>query len=182
MNAPPDSAPSATSDDALLPVTIDRMVLDSRTQSPIVLLRGRRRDATSEEDVLLPIWIGPFEAFAIAVAVSGEKPPRPLTHDLFASVIHELGAEVEKVVVRRVKEGTFYGELHLDCAGETIVVDARPSDCMALAVRTGAPIFAAAGALEAAVRAIDFLRDEDREKYRAFLESLEPGDFSRYKM
>ena len=94
-----------------------------------------------EEKKVLPISIGPLEAQAIALVLQGEIPPRPLTHDLLKSVCENLGGSMEKVVITDIRENTFYAEIYLQRNGETIVVDSRPSDAIALALRFQAPIF-----------------------------------------
>ncbi|MCR4401234.1 MAG: bifunctional nuclease family protein [Firmicutes bacterium] len=94
----------------------------------------------ADQRVILPIGIGPFEAQSIAIAVQGEEPPRPLTHDLLKTVCEDLGATVEKVVITDAREGVFFAEIHLYQDGKSLVLDSRPSDAVALAVRCGCPI------------------------------------------
>ncbi|HED23956.1 MAG TPA: bifunctional nuclease family protein [Firmicutes bacterium] len=94
-----------------------------------------------EEKKVLPISIGPLEAQAIALVLQGEAPPRPLTHDLLKSVCERLGAAMEKVVITDIRESTFYAEIYFQQNGETLVVDSRPSDAIALALRFEAPIY-----------------------------------------
>jgi len=95
----------------------------------------------TDQRVILPVGIGPFEAQSIALAVQGEEPPRPLTHDLLKMVCDSLGAAVEKVVITDAREGVFYAEVHLQQDGRSLVLDSRPSDAVALAVRCGCPIY-----------------------------------------
>ena len=94
-----------------------------------------------EEKKVLPISIGPLEAQAIALALQGEAPPRPLTHDLMKSVFEKLGGVLEKIIITDIRESTFYAELHLRQNDETLVLDSRPSDAIALALRCDAPIY-----------------------------------------
>jgi len=101
-----------------------------------------------EEKKVLPISIGPLEAQAIALVLQGEKPPRPLTHDLLKSVCEHLGGAMEKVVITDIRENTFYAEIYLQHNGETVVVDSRPSDAIALALRFQSPIFMVAKMVE----------------------------------
>lgn len=162
----------------LIPLEVDRIVLDPRNESPIVVLRGR----DGEAEVALPIWIGPFEAFSIALALEGKSAPRPMTHDLFHEALGRLGSRVERVVIRSLEQETFHAILEIRRDGERIDLDARPSDAIALAVRGKAGIFAAPEVLRAAVRSLDFLSEGQEEKYREYLESLDPKDFSKYKM
>ena len=148
------------------------------TNTPILLLReltGRRR--------VVPIYIGGPEAHAIDLALQGEPTPRPMTHDLFAEVIDGLGAALDRVVVTELKDSTFYAELHLrDGSGGNHVISARPSDAVALAARTGSPIFAEEALIEEAgiqdVEA-DAGGDEEEmiEELRRFLDEVKPEDF-----
>ncbi len=94
-----------------------------------------------EEKKVLPISIGPLEAQAIALVLQGESPPRPLTHDLLKSICENLGGTLEKIVITDIRESTFYAEIYLQHNGETIVVDSRPSDAIALALRFDSPIY-----------------------------------------
>ncbi len=101
-----------------------------------------------EEKKVLPISIGPLEAQAIAIVLQGETPPRPLTHDLLKSVCENLGGEMEKVVITDIKESTFYAEIYFNQNSESLVIDSRPSDAIALALRFEAPIFMATRLIE----------------------------------
>ena len=119
-----------------VPVELSTVGLDGRTGTPIVVLRD------PESGGVLPIWVGVMEAQAIALALHGVVPPRPMTHDLMATLIAELRAEVEEVVVTDLRNNTYFGMVRLKVAGERKIrdVDSRPSDALALALRTGAPI------------------------------------------
>jgi bifunctional DNase/RNase len=119
-----------------VPVELSTVGLDGRTGTPIVVLRD------PESGGVLPIWVGVMEAQAIALALHGVIPPRPMTHDLMASLIAELRAEVDEVLVTDLRNNTYFGMVRLRVAGEkkTRDVDSRPSDALALALRTGAPI------------------------------------------
>ncbi len=101
-----------------------------------------------EEKKVLPISIGPLEAQAIAIVLQGETPPRPLTHDLLKTVCENLGGAMEKIVITDIKESTFYAEVYLNQNSETLVIDSRPSDAIALALRFGAPIYMATRLVE----------------------------------
>ncbi len=146
--------------------------------APIVLLRER-----TGAERLLPIFIGAPEATAIALALDGVVTPRPMTHDLMRDVLAELGVELERVVVTELRDRTFFAELHLVRDGERHVVSSRPSDAIALAVRTGAPIFAADEVIdEAGYSAAEEGEPGDEaedvvEQFREFLDSVEPEDF-----
>jgi bifunctional DNase/RNase len=119
-----------------IPVELSTVGLDGRTGTPIVVLRD------PESGGVLPIWVGVMEAQAIALALHGVVPPRPMTHDLMASLIAELRADVEEVVVTDLRNNTYFGVVRLKVAGEKKIreVDSRPSDALALSLRTGAPI------------------------------------------
>lgn len=127
----------------MIRISVASMSLDERTGSPVVLL------LVPAEEMCLPIWIGPAEAASIALALRGEKYQRPLTHDLTCTIIDGLGARLDKVVVTDQREGTYFGKLYLQRDQELIGIDARPSDCIALALRCDAPIFLAEKVLEA---------------------------------
>jgi len=119
------------------------MSLDENTGNPVVLL------LVPPEEMCLPIWIGPAEAASIALALRGEKYQRPLTHDLACTIIDGLGGRVDKVVITDQREGTYFGKLYLRRDQELVGIDARPSDCIALALRCDAPIFLSETVLEA---------------------------------
>jgi bifunctional DNase/RNase len=142
------------------------------SNQPIVLLREEGGSR------YLPIWIGATEATAIATAIEGVQPPRPLTHDLMRSVIDAVGALATKVVITEMRDSIFFADLTLDVSGEEVNVSSRPSDAIALAVRTGTPVYAAPAVLdEAAV----FFEEEDEEeevaRFREFLEEATVEDF-----
>ncbi len=124
-----------------------------------------------ERDRYLPIWIGPWEANAIAMKLQGQSPERPLTHDLLATVLDELGATVREVVIVDLADDTFHARIMLESGGRPIEVDSRPSDALALAVRTGARIFAAEAVLERAGVVPDHRSADD--------EGVEPIDESK---
>ena len=126
----------------LVEVTVDRLGLDGATKSPVVVLKE------DDGDRALPIWIGPGEASAIHMQMSNITVGRPLTHDLLVSTIRELGGTLTRVVITRVEQNTYFAEMHLTLDGRTVTVDARPSDSIAVALRTGSPIFAEADLLD----------------------------------
>ncbi len=118
-------------------VKVRGLILDPANNSPVVILK----DVASE--AMLPIWIGVFEANAIAMEIEKAVPQRPMTHDLLKNVIAQLGASVERVVITDLIDSTFYAIIVLDVGGEKVIVDSRPSDAIALALRTDSPIFVA---------------------------------------
>jgi bifunctional DNase/RNase len=146
------------------------------TNSPIVLLReanGQRR--------VLPIFIGPVEATAIAFAQNGVVTPRPLTHDLLRDLLTALGVGVDRIVITELRDRTFYAEIEMTNQGAGYKVSSRPSDAIALAARMGTPIFANEAVLDEA--AVTMSDDEDEEeveveRFREFLEGVNPEDFA----
>jgi bifunctional DNase/RNase len=142
------------------------------TNTPIMLLREKGGDR------YLPIWIGTPEATAIAMAHDGIQTKRPLTHDLMASLMEELGATVEGIVVTELRGGTFYADIAVKVGDELHHISSRPSDAVAIAVRANAPLFADKDLLEEAGVHIQDEEDEDEiEKFREFLDRIDPTDF-----
>ena len=140
------------------------------TNQPIVLLKE------TQGDRYLPIWIGPVEATAIAFAQQGMVPARPLTHDLFRDVLEALGVQLKTVNITALRDGIFFADLIFEGGKE---VSARPSDSIALALRTGATIFAAEEILDEAGVAIPDEQEDEVEKFREFLDQITPEDFGR---
>jgi len=156
-------------------MTIYGVSFDVIGKQPIVLLK------TIEGNKFLPIWIGHPEAAAILIKLQGTELPRPMTHDLLTSIIGRFEADVARITVTELKESTFYATLTLTKEGEMIDIDSRPSDALALAVRTDAPIFASTALIDE--NAIEFEREVDDteeivESFRDFLESVSPEDFN----
>jgi bifunctional DNase/RNase len=141
------------------------------SNQPIVLLRE------TDGERFLPIWIGAVEATAIAFASGGVTPPRPLTHDLFKDGLDALGITLTAVELTEIKEGVFYAELVLSSASGKSRVSARPSDAIALAVRTGSPIFSSEDLLAEAGIEIAEQAEDEVEKFREFLDQISPDDF-----
>jgi bifunctional DNase/RNase len=153
--------------------------LELPANAPVVLLReqgGERR--------VLPIYIGPEEARAIALALEGVSTPRPMTHDLFRDVLGAVDVTVQRITVTDLRESTFFADIELrTAAGETVTVSSRPSDAVALAVRVEAPIFAAESVLaEAAMPAAEEGEEEEQEEivdqFRQFIDEVNPEDFA----
>jgi bifunctional DNase/RNase len=119
----------------MVEVTIDSIRVSLMTQNRVVVLKE------TDTDRYLPIWIGPFEADAITIQLQGVQVPRPLTHDLLKSFIRELGVKVSHVLVSELRNDTFFAQIVVDVDGNSMEIDSRPSDAIALAVRVGAPIF-----------------------------------------
>ena len=128
---------------------------------------------------LLTIFIGGVEMHAIQLALEGQEPPRPMTHDLFRDVLGELGVVLERVVITELRDSTYFAELHLSSAGQVRVVSSRPSDAVALAVRVGCRIFVAEDVLEeAATAAPESGADDVVEQFREFIDRVNPEDFA----
>jgi hypothetical protein len=157
-------------------MTIKGLMIDPITNMPIVILKDK------EGDRVLPIWVGVFEANAIALQIENISTPRPMTHDLLKNILTEIEAEVQRIVVSDLRDNTFYAMIYLDRDGETIAIDARPSDAIALALRTRAPIFVEDSVVESA-KGLDLSKEpSDSERLQKWLEGLNPDDLGKYKM
>ncbi len=142
------------------------------TNQPIVLLRE------AEGERFLPIWIGQAEAAAIALALQGVVTPRPMTHDLLKNILEEVAVQVENIVITELREGTFYAVINMQRNGTSYEISSRPSDAIALAVRLNCKIFASEEVLnEASILIPSGDDDEEVEKFREFLENVNPEDF-----
>lgn len=158
--------------DERVPMEVVGVRVELPTNTPILLLRER------DGNRYLPIWIGTPEATAIALALEGVETARPLTHDLMKTVLDSLGADVERVDVTALDDGTFFADLVLDSDGELLMISSRPSDAIALATRTGAPVFATRALLdEAGVEIHDDTEEAEIERFREFLDDVTPDDF-----
>ena len=157
-------------------MTIKGLMVDPVTNTPIVILRDK------EGQKVLPIWVGIFEANAIALQIENIATPRPMTHDLLRNVIHDLNASVQKIVVCDLQDNTFFALIYLGLNGDTVAIDARPSDAIALALRTRAPIFVEETVIDHA-KTVDFSTEKaDADRLHKWLESLDPDDLGKYKM
>ena len=160
----------------LIEMTIKGLMVDPITNMPIVILKDKQGDR------VLPIWVGIFEANAIALQIENIATPRPMTHDLLRNVIQDLKASVQKIVVCDLQENTFYALIYLGLNGDTVAIDARPSDAIALALRTRAPIFVEDTVIDHA-KTVDFTTEKaDADRLHKWLESLDPDDLGKYKM
>jgi len=148
---------------------------DPKNMSPIVLLRDL------EERNFLPIWIGMFEAAAIAMELQEFKPPRPMTHDLLTKIIGLFNAKVQRVVINEIIDNTFYSYLEVQPPqGALMRVDARPSDAIAVAVRTSSPIFVSEAVMLKAKMVNAEKDEEEAQKFKDFIDNIKPDDFSKY--
>jgi hypothetical protein len=158
-------------------MNIKGLMIDPITNMPIIILRDE------EGQRILPIWVGVFEANAIALQIENVQTPRPMTHDLLKNIIDDLSAQVERIVVTELKENTFYALIHLRRNGHSIEVDARPSDAIALALRTRSPIFVEEAVIQNA-RSVENSRESsmDVTRLQKWLEGLSEDELGKYKM
>jgi uncharacterized protein len=159
----------------LVPMSIKGLMLDPVSNSPIVVLKDEA------EKFFLPIWVGIFEANAIALQLENISTPRPMTHDLLRNMIGELDARVTRVVINDLRDSTFFAQIRLITGEKTLEVDARPSDAIALALRAEAPIFVAQSVLDQA-QTISPDGDDSEDKLKKWFEQLGPEDLGKYKM
>jgi bifunctional DNase/RNase len=152
------------------------LMMDPVTNMPIVVLK----DVGSE--LVLPIWVGIFEANAIALELEKTATPRPMTHDLLLNLARALNAQVQKVVVSELREDTFYAVIWMDQAGETVAMDARPSDAIALALRWDCPIYVNRSVLEQSKQSANGAQTVSADEMRRWLENLNDDEMGRYKM
>ncbi|HJT16970.1 MAG TPA: bifunctional nuclease family protein [Thermoanaerobaculia bacterium] len=160
----------------LVPMSIKGLMLDPVSNSPIVVLKDE------EEKFFLPIWVGIFEANAIALQLENVTTPRPMTHDLLRNMIAELDARVIRVVINDLRDSTFFAQIKLITGERTLELDARPSDAIALALRTEAPIFVAQTVLDQAQTITPDNAEEGDEKVKKLFEQLDAEDLGKYKM
>jgi hypothetical protein len=160
----------------LIEMKIKGLVVDPISKMPIVVLE----DPTSER--ILPIWIGVFEANAIALTIENIPTPRPMTHDLIKNFLNKLQISVDRIVVNDVRNNTFYAVIHCQHNGQPLLIDSRPSDAIALALRMSSPIFVEDDVVKKAHSLKYDETFEDSEKLKKWLESLNPEDLGKYKM
>lgn len=157
------------------------LTIDPFTSMPIVILKDR------EEKYALPIWIGLIEASAIATELEKIQLSRPMTHDLLKNILDQVAVKVEKIVVSDLSDNTFYAQIFLKTDGKELMMDSRPSDAIAIALRTKAPIFVEKGVINKS-RKMDLSKEvletegSKKQKWAEILENLSPEDFGKYKM
>lgn len=166
----------------MVEVRLTAVRVDVPSSTPVVLLQETGGTRT------LPIFIAPPEATAIAYALQHVEVPRPMTHDLMADLVEALGARVERVVVTELRDQTYFAEIRLDLGGRTIVVSSRPSDAIALALRTDSPLYVEDELMADAGVIVEFEEDDDDAEtgesdelvgeFREFLDTIRPEDFS----
>jgi hypothetical protein len=162
----------------LIEVKVMGIVVDPKASNPVVVLV----DLSGQK--ALPIWIGVFEAEAISRGLEEAVTLRPMTHDLMKQILDTFQVTLTRVVIHDLKENTFYANLHLDAEGEELIVDSRPSDAIALAVRVKAPIFVAESVIES-TKQMGLLASnllEERDELKTVIENMKPEDFGKYKM
>ncbi len=156
---------------------INGLALDVTSNSPVVVL------APEDGDLVLPIWIGHFEAWAIAMELSGVTSKRPLTHDLLSGIITQLGGTVDKIEVTELKDQTFFAKIHVSCDGKSLEIDARPSDSIALALKSKAPIFVNDALFQKRPEgSAENQEPYDPEALKERLRNLNPEDFGKYSL
>ena len=160
----------------LVPMSIKGLMLDPVSNSPIVVLKD------DDEKFFLPIWVGIYEANAIALQLENVTTPRPMTHDLLRNMISELNGQVTRVVINDLRDSTFFAQIRLNVGAKTLEVDARPSDAIALALRTEAPIYVAQSVLDQAQTITPEGGEDQDEKMKKWFENLGPDDLGKYKM
>jgi bifunctional DNase/RNase len=164
----------------MIEVTVAHLGLDRTTNTPVVILREKGGTR------VLPIWIGPAEASAIAMELQGMKAQRPLTHDLLKQILVGLGGDLRRVVISAVKENTYFAELLIRREDHVFQVDARPSDSIALALRMHAPIFTSDDLLDSSGVESDEQPGPghdpslDADKLKQYLEKMDPQDFGKF--
>ncbi|MHB8109487.1 MAG: bifunctional nuclease family protein [Syntrophorhabdaceae bacterium] len=156
------------------------ITVDPFTNTPIVLLKD------SDEKDVLPIWIGLLEASSIATALENIETPRPMTHDLIKNMLDSLGVRIMKIEVNDLKDNTYYALIHLDVNKKRMVIDSRPSDAIAIALRTSAPIFVEESVIQRSAK-VDLTQKSDKivsesSDWEDILENLSQDDFGKYKM
>lgn len=162
----------------LLEVKVMGIVVDAKASNPVVVLV----DLNGQK--ALPIWIGVFEAEAISRGIEDVVTLRPMTHDLLKQILDTLHASLARVVINDIKDNTFYAKLHFNVEGKEFIVDSRPSDAIALAVRVKAPVFIARSVIET-TKSLGLLANrflEEQDELKTIIESMNPEDFGEYKM
>ncbi|MFC1614030.1 bifunctional nuclease family protein [Gemmatimonadota bacterium] len=162
----------------MIELTISGLGIDGSNNSPVVLLKEK------DGERVMPIWIGPSEASAIAMEIAGVKFKRPLTHDLFKQCLIELGVDIQKVIISELKDNTYFARVFLESDGKIIELDARPSDSIALALRMKAPIHTTEELLESASKimpkTVTQTEEYDPEVLRENLRKMNPEDFGKF--
>jgi hypothetical protein len=157
----------------MIEMTVSGLAIDERTHTPVVLLKEKSGTR------MLPIWIGPSEASAIAIELTGRKFQRPLTHDLLKTVIDGLEAKVPKIAIVELRDKTYFAKVYLERGDEVLAIDARPSDCIALALRTRSPIFVNEDLLREEDATEEIGGEKSMEELQRSLEDMDPEEFGK---
>jgi bifunctional DNase/RNase len=158
-------------------MNVKALIVDPIANMPVVILRDE------EEKNFLPIWVGVFEANAIALQMEGVTTPRPMTHDLLKNIITQIHGDVVRVVINNLLENTFYAQIHLRLSNQQdLTIDSRPSDAIALALRAEAPVFVEEAVLEKSKAGDDSLEAQNSARLRNWLEEADPESLGKYKM
>ncbi len=161
----------------MVEMKVEGLTLDPLTNMPIIILKD------SSGAKALPIWVGYFEANAIALEIEKITTPRPMTHDLIRNLIQTMKAEVNHILVNELKDNTFYAVISLVCGGNTLMIDSRPSDAIALALRTKSPIYVEENVIEAAknleIPESDKSKKDEKQQWKDWLENIKPDDFGK---
>jgi len=155
---------------------IKGLMIDPVSNMPIIILKD------SSGDTILPIWVGVFEANAIAMELEQIVSPRPMTHDLLRNVIEGLQAKVDRIVITDLKENTFFALIHVTRNGQQLAIDSRPSDAMALALRSEVPILVEETVLEKSSVSGEETGSDETERLRKWLEEVDPEELGKYEM
>jgi Uncharacterized conserved protein len=157
----------------MLEMVVHGITLDPVSQMPIVVLKAK-----DDEETVLPIWIGIFEADSILRELQKVEPPRPMTYELMKNVITQMGGVVDKVVINDLRDSTYYAEVHILQGNTLLIIDSRPSDAINIALRFSAPIFVEESVLEKS-KVPKPEEDEEKEKLKEWLENIKPEDFEK---
>ncbi|RAP27997.1 hypothetical protein DID78_05495 [Candidatus Marinamargulisbacteria bacterium SCGC AG-343-D04] len=159
----------------MIEMNLGGLGFDPKNMSPIILLKDE------EERNFLPIWIGMFEAAAIAMELQDFKPPRPMTHDLLVKTIETLNGKIKKIIINEIVENTFYAVIEIETPAKKIIkIDSRPSDAVAVSVRVKAPIFVNESVMMKA-KMVNAEKDEEETKnFKDFIDDINPEDFQKY--
>jgi len=157
----------------MLEMVVHGITLDPVSQMPIVVLKAK-----DDEETLLPIWIGIFEADSILRELQKVEPPRPMTYELMKNVITQMGGVVDKVIINDLRDSTYYAEVHVLQGNNLLIIDSRPSDAINIALRFSAPIFVEESVLEKS-KVPKPEEDEEKEKLKEWLENIKPEDFEK---
>ena len=160
----------------MVKMEIKGLLMDPVSNMPVVILRDEG------DGVFLPIWVGIFEANAIAIEMEKISTPRPMTHDLLKNVLAELQAHVDRIVINELKENTFFARIHLSRGKESWIIDSRPSDAITLALRSKADIFVEEEVLEKSRTLRADGEEQDPDRLKKWLEQVNPEDLGKYRM